>query len=109
MPLPSLSPEQRADALHKAAAARTARAELKDRLKRGVITLGAVLAAADSDDVVGKLRVSAVLESMPGIGKMRAARLMRELRISESRRLRGLGVNQRRALLEELGAGRDGG
>jgi len=104
-----LSPEQRAEALHKAAAARKVRAELKERLKRGEITLAAVLAASDSNDVMGKLRVSAVLESMPGIGKMRAARLMRKLRISETRRLRGLGGNQRRALLEELGPGRDAG
>ena len=35
MALPQLTDEQRAAALEKAAAARRARAELKDRLKRG--------------------------------------------------------------------------
>ena len=103
MALPSLSPEQRAEALQKAAAARRARADLKDRLKRGDVTLAEVIRAAEGDEAVGRMRVSAVLEALPGIGKVRAERLMRELRISESRRIRGLGENQRRALLEELG------
>ncbi len=105
MPLPSLSPEQRAAALEKAAAARKARAELKDQLKRGDATLTDVLGRADADEVVGKLKVSAVLEALPGIGKVRAAQIMERLRIAESRRLRGLGEHQRRALLEEFGAG----
>lgn len=106
--LPSLSPEQRADALQKAAAARKSRAEVKERLKRGEVQLAEVISIGDTDDVVGRMRVSAVLESLPGIGKVRAEKLMRDLRISDSRRIRGLGRNQRRALLEELGSGRSG-
>ncbi len=99
--LPPLSPEQRTAALHKAAAARKERAELKDRLKRGQLSLAELL--SEPNDVVAKMRVSALLESLPGIGKVRAEKLMRELHISETRRVRGLGTNQRRALLEELG------
>ena len=53
MPLPSLSPEQRAAALEKAAEIRKARAELKEQLKQGKTTLAAVLDRAESDDVVG--------------------------------------------------------
>lgn len=106
MALPPLSPEQRTAALHKAAAARKERAELKERLKRGEVTLTEVITAGDTSDVVAKMRVSAVLEALPGIGKVRAEKLMRQLRISETRRVRGLGDNQRRALLEELGPGR---
>jgi len=104
--LPPLSPEQRTAALHKAAAARKERAELKERLKRGQVTLSEVLTAGESSDVIAKMRISAVLEALPGIGKVRAEKLMRELRISDTRRVRGLGDNQRRALLEELGSGR---
>jgi len=103
--LPPLSPEQRAAALQKAASARKERSELKERLKRGDLTLAEVIDAGDSSEVVAKTRVSAVLESLPGIGKVRAEKLMRELNISESRRVRGLGDNQRRALLAELGPG----
>jgi hypothetical protein len=106
--LPPLSPEQRAAALRKAAAARKERSELKERLKRGDLTLAEVIDAGESSEVVAKTRVSAVLESLPGIGKVRAEKLMRELNISESRRVRGLGENQRRALLEELGPGQGG-
>ena len=67
---PPLSPEQRAAALEKAAAARTLRAELKEKLKMGSVTLPEVLAQAEGDDVVGKMKVLAVLESLPGVGKV---------------------------------------
>ncbi|MCY3786978.1 MAG: integration host factor, actinobacterial type [bacterium] len=103
MPLPpQLSDAQRQEALAKAAAVRRRRAELKDRLKIGDLTLADVLDMAADDDVVGGTKVLAVLESMPRIGKVTARRLMEELDISETRRLRGLGVKQREALLARL-------
>ena len=104
MPLPSLSPEQRAAALEKAAEIRKARAELKDQLKSGKTSLAEVLGRAEGDDVVGKLKVSAVLQAMPGIGKIRAQQIMEKLKIADSRRLRGLGDQQRKALLGEFAA-----
>ena len=104
MPLPTLSPEQRAAALEKAAENRKARAALKEQLKSGKTTLEEVLDRAESDDVAGKLRVLAALQSMPGIGKVRAAQIMEKLKIAESRSLRGLGKQQRRALLAEFTA-----
>jgi hypothetical protein len=97
--LPQLTEEQRAAALEKAAAARKTRAELKDRLKRGGTTIKEVLHQSDSDDVLGKMKVSALLEAMPGVGKVRAAQIMEEHEIAPSRRLRGLGDRQRKALL----------
>ena len=104
MPLPSLSPEQRAAALEKAAEIRKARAELKDQLKSGKTSLASVLDRAENDDVVGKLKVSAVLQAMPGVGKIRANQIMERMKIAESRRLRGLGEQQRKALLGEFAA-----
>jgi transposase len=104
VPLPSLSPEQRAAALEKAAEIRKARAALKDQLKQGKIKLAKVLEDAEASDVVGKMKVSAVLQAMPGIGKIRATQIMEKLRIAESRRLRGLGEQQRKALLGEFSA-----
>ena len=41
-----------------------------------------------------------VLESLPGLGKVKARRMMEELGISEQRRLQGLGTNQREAVLK---------
>jgi hypothetical protein len=101
--LPSLTPEDRAAALEKAALARKQRADLKARLKKAETTLAAVLELAEEDEVVGKMKVSAVLESLPGVGRVRAERIRERLGISPTRRLRGLGAKQRAALLEEFG------
>ena len=96
---PELSPEQRAAALAKAAAARTARAELKEKLKMKATTLEEVLAKADTDETIGRLKVLSLLESLPGVGKVKARRAMEEIGIAETRRLRGLGKEQRAKLL----------
>jgi signal recognition particle GTPase len=103
MPLPpALSPDQRQAALEKAAAARRQRAELKDKLKMGSITLRELLEQGERDEIVGKMKVVAVLESLPGVGKVKARRLMEEIGISEARRVQGLGDNQRKKLFERL-------
>ncbi|MCO7219534.1 MULTISPECIES: integration host factor, actinobacterial type [Klenkia] len=102
MPLPQLTPEQRAAALEKAAAARKVRAELRERLKSKGTSVGDVLKQGETDEVIGKMRVSAVLESLPGVGKARAAKIMERLEISPTRRVRGLGANQRKALEAEF-------
>ncbi|MEY4372770.1 MAG: hypothetical protein RL219_1539 [Actinomycetota bacterium] len=100
---PILDPAQRAAALAKAAEARAARAALKNRLKMGSLTLRQALESADNDPVVGKLKVLALLESLPGLGKVKARRIMEEIGIADSRRVQGLGAQQRQALLEKLG------
>jgi DNA uptake protein ComE-like DNA-binding protein len=102
VPLPPLTPEQRTAALEKAAAARKARAEIKERLKRSGASISEVLTQGETDDVIGKMRVSAVLEAMPGVGKARAQRIMERLEISPTRRVRGLGAKQRSALEREF-------
>ena len=101
MPLPILTDEQRKQALAKAAEARKARAELKGHLKSEKMTLRDVL-AKQGDDIVGKMKVSSVLESLPGVGKVRARKIMERLDISTSRRVRGLGAKQKDALLTEF-------
>ena len=103
MALPPLTPEQRAAALVKAAAARQARAEVKARLKYSQGSLADVIAQGRTDDVIGKLKVSALLESLPGVGKIKARAIMAEVGISETRRLRGLGPHQASALIQRFG------
>ena len=98
---PALTPEQRQAALAKAAKVRRERAEVKEKLKLGSITLTELLTAADSNETIGKMKVLSVLESLPGLGKVKARRLMDTVGISESRRLQGLGSNQRESLLRE--------
>jgi hypothetical protein len=98
MPLPTLTEEQRKEALAKAAEARKQRAQIKGELKSGRLTLADLLSKS-GDDIVGKMKVSTVLESLPGVGKVRATKLMEELDISATRRIRGLGAKQREQLL----------
>ena len=98
---PPISAEARAAALQKAAAARRQRAELKEKLKMGSITL-AELFEQDGDEAIAKMKVQAVLESLPGLGKVKARRTMREVGIADSRRVQGLGAKQRKALLDRL-------
>lgn len=99
---PELSAEQRAAALAKAALVRVARSELKEKLKSGQMSLQDTFEAAHTDEVVGKLKVLTMLESMPGIGKVKARRIMDDVGIAESRRVKGLGTQQRLALRQHL-------
>ncbi len=98
----SISDEVRREALIKAAAVRRERAELRGQLKAGDISLSELLGRID-DDTVGKMKVLAVIESLPGVGKVKARRAMEEIGISENRRLRGLGARQRGQLLDAFG------
>lgn len=107
MALPKLTDEQRKQALAKAAEARKARAELKENLKRGGTNLKEVLDQAQTDEIIGKTKVSALLEALPKVGKVKAKEIMEELEIAQTRRLRGLGERQRRALLERFGFSED--
>ena len=97
-----MSAEQRVKALEKAAAARTQRAEMKERLKSGELSFEEVLQQSETDEVVGKTKVLTVLESLPGLGKVRSRRLMAKVGVAESRRMRGMGPQQRVALQREL-------
>lgn len=100
---PPLSAEAREAALAKAAHARKVRAELKQHLKDGEIVFADVLDRAENDEFVAKTKVLTVLESLPGVGKVKARRTMERIGIAESRRIQGLGDNQRRELLSAFG------
>lgn len=99
---PKLTDEQRKAALEKAAHVRRVRAELKMRLKMGGLTFAELLELAENDQIVAKTKVLAILESLPGVGKVKARRTMESVGIAESRRLAGLGPQQREALLAEF-------
>jgi acetolactate synthase small subunit len=102
--LPPLTPEQRQAALEKAAASRRERAEVKNRLKNSGASIVDVLEEGQRNEVIGKMRVVDLLQSMPGLGKVRARQLMERLGIAESRRVRGLGAKQVAALEKEFAA-----
>lgn len=104
MALPPLTPEQRQAALEKAAASRRERAEVKNRLKNSGASINDVIQEGQTNDVIGKMRVVDLLQSMPGLGKVRARQVMERLGIAESRRVRGLGTKQIAALEREFAA-----
>lgn len=101
MALPPLSPEERAKNLAKAAAVRSKRAEIRGKIKSGKMSLKAVLDKSD-DPVIARMKVSTLIESLPGFGKAKTAALMEELTISPTRRIQGLGARQREDLLAHL-------
>ena len=100
MALPTLTDEQRKAALEKAAQARHARAELREKVKTCKVSLKEVLDS--TDPIAERMKVSALIESLPGYGKAKAAKIMDELGISATRRVKGLGARQREQLLEAL-------
>lgn len=101
MSIPKLSAEQRADALQKAQQMRTQRMILRQELKTGRMTLAEVLERAE-EELVGKMRVKYLLESLPQVGKITAAKLMSEIGIDEVRRVQGLGSRQKADLLQRF-------
>ncbi len=77
---------------------------MKNRLKHSGASLAEVLKQGQENEVIAKMRVIDLLQSMPGLGKVRARQVMERLNISESRRVRGLGANQVAALEREFGS-----
>lgn len=102
MALPRQTPEQRQAALDKAAASRRERAEVKNRLKNSGASIIEVIHEGQTNEAIGKMRVVDLLQSMPGLGKVRARQVMERLGIAESRRVRGLGTKQIASLEREF-------
>lgn len=100
--LPKLTPDEKRRALQKAQEMRSKRAEVREQLKKGRLSLREVLNNAN-DEVVGKMRVAYLLQSLPQVGKVTSRKIMDEIGIHESRRVQGLGKRQIGALLEKLG------
>jgi hypothetical protein len=102
MPLPKLTLEEKKQALKKAQQVRSQRAKIRQDLKAGKTNIRKVLENIDND-VVAKMRVAYLLESLPRIGKVRTRKIMNDIGIDETRRIQGLGNRQKQALIERLG------
>lgn len=99
---PLLTPQERSAALEKAKAARQERSQLKSQIKSGERNISDVLLLAQDSEAVAKMRVLEMVESKPGVGKIRGRALLDKLGISPTRRIQGLGRYQRAALLKEF-------
>ena len=103
---PAFDAAARARGRDRALAARQQRAQIKRDLRSGALTIDAVLGERLADPVVGRMRVTDLLESLPGIGPVRAADVLSRCSIASSRRLRGLGEHQVAGILRETGQAR---
>lgn len=101
MAVPKLSAEEKLRALEKAQQMRRRRAKVREDLKAGRLTLREVL-EDPNDEVVGRMRVAYLLQSLPQVGKVTSQKIMNEVGIHENRRVQGLGRRQINALLERL-------
>lgn len=102
MALPHLTQEEKMNALKKAQEMRSKRAEVRSKLKKGSLTLQEVLASGD-DEVISRMRVTYLLQSLPQVGKVTSEKIMKEIGINENRRIQGLGTRQKDQLLKRLG------
>lgn len=94
MAIPTLTPEQLEAARSAATKARRARADLKEKVRSGAITLSEAIDTALKDDVLAHMKVSDLLKALPRVGEKRAADVMERLEIASNRRIRGLGRHQ---------------
>ena len=101
MAVPQISAEDRQKALEKAQKVRKERAAMREEMKAGKLTMADII-AKKGEEIVGGMRVKYVLESMPGIGKVRAKEIMDQIGIDENRKVKGLGTRQVAALLERM-------
>lgn len=102
MPIPTLSPEQLQAARKAATEARRARADLKEQVRSGALSLSQALDRAAADDVLAHVKVVDLLKALPRVGEKRAAEIMERLEIAPNRRVRGLGRHQVAGLKAEF-------
>ena len=102
MAIPSLTPEQLAAARAAATAARRARAELKQKVRTGSVSLSEAIDLALQQDVLAHMKVADLLKALPRVGEKRAADVMERLEISQNRRIRGLGRHQIAGLKDQF-------
>ena len=94
---PERSLDQRMEALKRANDVRVHRAQLKKDLKDGRVSIEAIL--LDPPDYVETAKVLDMLMAVPKFGRVKAARLLNQCRISPSKTIGGLSHRQRAELV----------
>ncbi len=94
---PARSLDQRMEALKRANDIRVRRAQLKRDLKDGRVQIDELL--LDPPDWVSTAKVFDMLMAVPKFGRVKAARLLNQCRISQSKTVGGLSERQRTELV----------
>jgi hypothetical protein len=93
---PRSSRQQAVEALKKGNATRAYRSELKRRLKHGDVTLWEVL--EENDSRIATMAIGDLLVAVPGIGRVRVNRALREAQTVWSQPLKRLSMARRRQI-----------
>lgn len=101
MAAPTMTPEQRAAALKKAREVRAKRSEVTKKLSMGIMSAADALKKVE-DPIIGRMKVKSFVNALPGYGKVKTEKLLEELGIQETRRIKGLGSRQMEKLKEAL-------
>lgn len=102
-PSPVITNKQREAVIEKARTLRVEMADVRGRLASASLSLTESLRTADPEAAVNRLYVVKLLESLPGVGKIQARRVMSEIGIAEKCLVVELGVDQRAALMTRFG------
>ena len=94
---PVRSLDQRMEALKRANDIRVKRAQLKKNLKSGEVSIEEIL--REPPEYVGTAKVFDMLMAVPKFGRVKAARLLNQCRISQSKTVGGLSDRQRAELV----------
>ena len=97
---PKLSNRFRRKAGQKAVAARQERAKTKELIATGQIFFFDLF--SDERKSISRMRLIDLLQSVPGVGKIRAEQILERTKISPSRRIGGVGPRQIELLREEF-------
>jgi len=97
---PKLSNRFRRKAGQKAVAARQERAKTKELIATGQIFFFDLF--SDERESISRMRLIDLLQSVPGVGKIRAEQILERTKISPSRRIGGVGPRQIELLREEF-------
>lgn len=103
MTIPQLTTEQLQAARAAATEARRKRADLKQQVRSGELSLAKALDLACGDEVLAHVKVVDLLKALPRVGEKRASLVMERLDIAPNRRIRGLGRHQLAGLRAEFG------
>jgi guanylate kinase len=99
---PKLSAAERTAALDAAKQARRSRAAVKEQIRTGELKVLQVIELASTNTAIGRMKISELIEAVPGMGEVRVKAILERLEISPSRRIQGLGVLQLQRLKKEF-------
>jgi len=96
MAVPFISREKRDESLKKARYYKIQRSEIKQSIKKGSMLLSDVFGSDEEiKDIVANIKIVDIVKSLPGIGEIKAKKILKNLRISDRKTLKGLGEKQK--------------